>query len=348
MRHLPYTLIALAAVSGFASAQVVTTSYTTPVGYITYTLAGNPTANPSGADTYAGPVLVNPVKFAGTTTVNPSGLTTLTFSGGVPALDSKDLIEIKTPGASEGWWSEVVSSTSTTIEVANAIPTVGGNIQIEARKITTIRDFLGANDPGFTKETDGSVPGDQVIFLDPTTQASTTYVYVDDPAYLTPGEDPGWTDFGTFLNGDDVKIYPGTGCTFRIFSSATDKTFVAEGTVKTGKTQVDVFPGDNFIAPTLAVGATFGTLNVASIMFSDDSDPNTTPVEDQVITLQPDQVAVPYVVDALAVPSPLFVRFSDFSDGTGVLVPEGTGFIFRRVENSESVLTFPAQVIATP
>lgn len=345
MRHIPYTLLVLAATAGFASAQA--TAYTTPVGYITYNFAGNPTANPAGADTYAGPVLVNPAKFAGVTTTNPSGLTTLTFSGGVPALGSADLVEIKTTGAAEGWWSEVVSSTSTTIVLANPVPTVPGNVQIEARKITTLRDFLGANLPGLTKETDGSVPGDQVIYLDPTTQVATTYVYVDDPAFLTPGEDPGWTNFDTFLNSDDDKIFPGTGLTFRVFSGATAKTFAASGTVKTGKTQVDIFPGDNFIAPTLAVGASFATLGVQSVMFPDDSDSNTTPIEDTLITLAGDQVATPYVVDALADPQ-ILVFFEDFTDASNVVVPEGSAFIFRRGENSESVLTFPAQVISTP
>ena len=120
---IPFALLGALLAVGAADAAA-----TDPVGYITHDIAGNVAALPTGADTYLGPVLTNPVDYAGITTVDPSGLTTLTFASGVPAtFDGTCYLEI-TSGTQEGWWSQIVSSTATTIVIADAVPAVGGNV----------------------------------------------------------------------------------------------------------------------------------------------------------------------------------------------------------------------------
>lgn len=321
---IPFALLGALLAVGAADAAA-----TDPVGYITHDIAGNVSALPTGADTYLGPVLVNPTTFAGLTSADPSGLTTLTFASGVPTdLDGSSYLEIKS-GTQEGWWTEIVSSTSTTIVVANAIPAgLGGNVNVAVRKLTTIQDFLGDNAPGLA--TDSGTP-DEVIVFDPVTQSGKTLVYT-----LTNGPvDPEtWVDFVTYDDAADLPLYPGTAIIIRTFG-ATPKTFVSSGGVKTGKTQVDILPGDNLVAPTYAVGNTFAGMNLAT-QLEDQSD--------EVITLDAAQTGTTYVSydDGVTIEMVDFVTF----DPQGALViPEGTGFIVRRPTGTPATITFPAQVI---
>ncbi|WP_193213740.1 hypothetical protein [Luteolibacter marinus] len=321
---IPFALLGALLAVGAANAAV-----TDPVGYISHTVAGNVAALPTGADTYLGPVLTNSIDFAGQTTVDPSGLTTLTFAGGVPEdLNSASYLEI-TSETQEGWWSQIVSSTATTIVINDAVPTVGGNVSVAIRRITTIQDFLGANAPGLA---DDSGTPDEVIIVDPVTQAAKTVVYT-----LTNGpvEPATWVDFVTYEDESDYPLFPGTGVIIRNYSAG-EKTFTSVGDVKTGKTQVDVLLGDNFIAPPYAVGNSFNQMDLATQLLDQ---------SDEVITLNAAQAATTYYSydDGSTTEMVDFVTYEP--KGT-VEIKEGTGMIVRRPAGSPSTITFPAQVIA--
>jgi hypothetical protein len=324
---IPFALLGALLAVGAADAAA-----TDPVGYISHTVAGNVSALPTGADTYLGPVLANPIDFAGQTTVDPSGLTTLTFSGGVPTgLTGASYVEIKS-GTQEGWWSEIVSSTATTIVLASAVPAVGGNVNVAVREFTTIQDFLGENNPGLA--TDAGTP-DEVILLDPTTQTGRTFVYT-----LTNGPvtDPAtWVDFVSYDDVAGEPLYPGTAITIRNFGAGS-KTFTSSGSVKTGKTQVDLLPGDNLVAPPYAVGNNFTGMNLATQLLDQ---------SDEIIVLSASQVGTTYISynDGMTTQIVDFVNYAP--QGT-VVTTEGTGFILRRPTASPAIITFPAQVIAAP
>jgi hypothetical protein len=321
---IPFALLGALLAVGAADAAA-----TDPVGYITHDIAGNVSSLPSGADTYLGPVLVNPTEFAGVTAADPSGLTTLTFASGVPTdLDGGDLLEI-TSGTQEGWWTEVVSSTATTIVVANAVPSVGGNVNVSVRRTTTIQDFLGANAPGLA--TDATTP-DEVIVFDPVTQSGRTIVYTLANGPVAPET---WVDFVTYDDVADLPLYPGTAVVIRNYSTG-PKTFVSAGEVKIGKTQVDILPGDNFISPTFAVGNTFAGMNLA---------PQLIDQSDEVITLDAAQTGTTYVSynDGVSID---MVDFVTFDPQGSLVIPEGTGFIVRRPTASPATITFPSQVVA--
>jgi len=309
----------------------VNAASTTPVGYITHDIAGNVSNLPTGADTYIGSVLANPVDFAGITTVDPSGLTTLTFEGGVPlGLDAGSYLEI-TSATQEGWWSQIVSSTATTIVINDAVPAVSGNVNVAVRKITTVKDFLGNNSPGLA--TDDGVP-DEVIILDPFTQSAKTIVYTLTNGPVVPET---WVDFVTYEDESDYPLFPGTAITIRNYDSD-PKSFTSAGTVKTGKTQIDILPGDNFIAPPYAVGNDFEGMTLA---------PQLLDQSDEVIVLNAAQQATTYVSydDGSTVQ---MVDFVTYDPKGNIVIPEGAGLIIRRPTAGPSTVTFSAQQIGNP
>lgn len=323
-----YSYALLAALAAVSPALAVDAT-TTPVGYVTHTIAGNVDSLPTGADTILGPVLAKPIDFAAQTTANPSGLTTLTFANGVPAdLGNADYLEI-TSGTQEGWWSAIVSSTSTTIVLSAAAPTTGGNVSVAVRKFTTVQDFLGDNKPGLA---DDSGTPDEVVIVDPLTQGARSIVWTLSNGPVDPST---WVDFVSYEDAAGVPLTPGTAVILRNYS-ATAKTFTSDGAVKTGKTRVDLYPGDNFIAPTYAVGNTFSAMDLANQLIDQ---------SDEVISLSAEQAATSYVSynDGASVQ---MVDFVTYDPAGSLVIPEGTGLIFRRPTATPGVITFPAQVVA--
>jgi hypothetical protein len=313
------------------------TAVTDPVGYITHNVAGNASMNPVGADTIIGPVLVNPNEFVGTSSSDPSGLTTVTFSGDVPTtLDGTYLLEISS-AAREGWWSAISSSDATSITVDNALPTgLGGNVDVKVRKFTTVHDFLGDNTPGFTALTDVITEGDQVIVVDPSTQIAQTIIYVETSA----GVPAGWYDFVSFDEVSNQPIFPGSAVTARIFG--TDSiAFTSVGHVKLGKTEVDIFVGDNFIAPSLATGTTLGGLDLVGQIREELGGGE----GDLINLLSPAQAVTPYVVADGGAGVGIF-DFVTFDPGESVPVAGGAGFVLRRNAAPEGTITVPAQFVA--
>jgi uncharacterized protein (TIGR02597 family) len=117
MRHLPYTLIVLAAATGLASAQA--TSYTTPVGYVVAeclqnsdTIVGAPLR--SADDQFAGALSADP----DTTTAPGFAILTIGNSPNFAVDVFKDTHYLKfTSGADQGKWFTVAANDAGTITV---------------------------------------------------------------------------------------------------------------------------------------------------------------------------------------------------------------------------------------
>jgi len=310
-KSISYSILTAVAACGLVHGQ--TTAYTTPVGYITHTVAGNLTNDPAGYDTFISPTLVQPSVFTGQTTIATAGATA-TFSGSVPTgLDSSYIVEISA-GADEGWWSRVASSTATTIVSANAFPvTAGTNVKMTVRKLTTINQFLGENTIGLT----GS---DSVLVLDPAAQQVSFIVY-------TAGE---WQNFVTEANEDNRPILPGTSIVVRRFA-ATGLSLVSSGEVKMTKTEVDVSPQDNWLGQPLATGGTLGSMNFKTEILTTDS----------LRILAPDQTSTFYVSVGTEMQN-----FVTEANADAVPIAEGAGYVLSRPTGAGSAILIPAQVVA--
>jgi hypothetical protein len=317
-----------------AFAAVAQGAVTDPVGYITHTIA----ANGSSADTYISATLVRPTEFAGASTVTPSGGATITFAGGVPVdLDQTYVLEI-TSGASEGWWSTVVSSTATTIEVNDDFP--GGlpsGVTVAVRKHNTLHSFFGNNNPGLI-DFNGEDASDEVQILDPVNQSAKSYVWVT--AENSGTDDGVWFDVGDSVEANDVVIEPGTAVRITRIG-ATELEFVSTGTVKTTKTQVDIYPNFNWVGTQLAVGSTLGAMEFATQLNPFDGE-NTD--YDELQFIRSTQIAEPFA----AVDDGGLIMFDlgNSADASAEPFAEGTGVVIIRNENPASTITFPGTEVA--
>jgi hypothetical protein len=324
MRHLLYPLLALAAATGFASAQ--STSYTTPVGYVSITLAGNAASNEFGADTYAAPTLLRELDYAAESNAEPIG-DTVTFAGtSTPTgLDGTSYLEI-TSGSREGWWSTIESSTNNSITTVDDFPAGLGNIKVAVRKFHTIQSFLGENTPGLGVN-------DEVQVLDPVNQTVKAVKYVGSE----------WQDVVLETNEDNAIIYPGTAVKIRVFG-ASDIEFDHEGEVKVTKTEIDIYPNTNWVGSTRASGGTFGTHNFGPQMIQEDFDPETTPAADYLETISASQVATSFNSIGGVVTGVV-----SEADASGEPLDAGTGVgFFRDPAAPGSVIVIPPQPIGTP
>ena len=316
-----------------------TSSTTTPVGYITHDIAGAG-ANPSASSIIA-PTLVRAADFAGSSTVSPSGGAVITFAGGVPTgLDDASVLEI-TSGASEGWWSTIVSSTSTTITIADNFPgSLPANTMVSVRKHTTLESFLGFNTIGLSTF-NGSDPSDEILVFDAASQTSISY------AFITAND---WGDLDNYPNGvwlnlvssepeNDKVILPGTAVLVkRILSGSLS--FVSSGTVKTTKTDIDIYTGFNLVGSTIAALGTLGSHNFAPQIFQwDGSNTN----YDELQILLPTQSTVPYASIEDGGPVMWNIAASDYANA--IAFDAGTGVIFQRSENPASTITLPGTTI---
>lgn len=335
---LTYSLILAAASCGVAFGAA--TAYTTPVGYITSSIAGAG-ANPS-ADSYISATLVEATAYAGATSVTPSGGSVATFAGtSVPAtFDGTYVLEI-TAGAHEGWWSTVVSSTSSTITVSDAFPTgIVGAVSISVRKHSTLKTYLGANTPGLIAF-DGVVANDEVQVLNPITQVVQAFAYV--PAAISGAPQDGWFDLASSSSADDFPIEPGSAIKIKRFG-ATGLTFVSSGTVKTTKTQVDLFTNYNWVGTQLGAGSTLNgmTFNTQLVPF-DGANPN----YDELQYVHPDQTVTPYAaLDVSLGLGQTMGDLSDSSDAGAIPFPEGYGAVLKRIGSAPSTITVPGTVVA--
>lgn len=336
-------LTGVASVAAIMSNVFADTAVTDPVGYISHTIAGNVAAGPSGADTMIAPTLDNKIEFAGTSTADPSSTNTIDFLSGVPAgLDSTYLVEIKS-ATREGWWSTIVSSTGTQIVTTDALPAgLGGVISVNVRKVKTLMDFLGANAAGFSA-VDGVNPDppDEVQILDPITQSTVSAVWVTGVA------PDGWYDSVTQLDISNTPLYPGTALKVRRYG-ATGVNFTTVGHVKLTKTEVDIFPADNWLAPTKSVGDVMGNLNLLNTLNQEDFDPMTSPEADILSIIRADQSTDIYasISPLIIPPDGQLANLVTQADATTELIKEGTGVIINRPSLTAGIWVVPAQVVA--
>ncbi len=322
---ISYSFLAAAMACGLAHGQ---TAYTTPVGYVTNSIAGNVALNSSGADTYVAPTLVLPATFAGQTNAVAVG-NTLAFAGtSVPlSLDSSYMVEI-TSGPSEGWWSEITSSTSSSITALDVIPSgLGANVKVVVRKFQTIRSFLGSNGPNLG-------PLDEVQILDPITQV------VKAGRWVALSSE--WQDIVLESSIDNERIFPGTALKIRVFGALPATiAYVSSGEVKVTKTQVDVYPASNWLAATFASNGSFISMNLGTQMNQEDFNPATTPKADDLQLILASQEAVPYYSVGGMIQNVVTESTDD------VAVPAGSGYgIYRDPSAASSTITSPAQPVA--
>jgi len=309
------------------------------VGYVTASIAGNTVNNPSGAATYLSATLVQPTEFQGSSESSPSGTKQITFAGGVPtSLDGKYVLEISS-GANEGWWTAVESSTANSITVADNFPSsLASNVQISVRKFSTVKNVFGANTPGLNPYDGDVTRADEIQILDPLTGSPQVVVYLP---FEISGEPDTWLDFVGGVSADDSIIYPGTSVRVIRFG-ANDATLVSTGVVKTTKTQVDVFPAENWLGQTLAAGSTLGVMSFSSQIINYDE----VALNDYMYILNADQSANTYIALDPALEGGFMLDFVQGLDASSVIVNPGTGYIVTRdASQSSSVLTLPAQIV---
>lgn len=321
---ISYSLLAAAMACGLAQGQ--TTAYTTPVGYVTSFIGPNASGNSEGATTMISSSLVNPTVFAASASIAPTG-SVVTFASGVPAdLDSTYMLEI-TDGTQEGWWSAVSASNSSlnTITVNDALPaSLPAGVKVSVRKFTTVQDVFGDNTPGLAPFSN-TQPFDNIQILDPETQAATTIIYVGNR----------WEDAVSEEPAGSVIIYPGTAALV-IHRANTTLPVVVSGTVKTTKTQVDIFPADNWLGQARATGGTFGQMALGTQLL-----PAT------------DVAAVIGLDTGGGQSAPTFVRVGSQMENAvtedpadNELISEGAGYILSRTAGAASIITIPAQTVA--
>lgn len=335
MKPYTYSLLAAALACGLANAE---TAYTTPVGYITSSVAA---ATGPFADTYISPSLVQATEYAGASTSDPSGSATISLPSGVPTtFDGKYVLEISS-GAQEGWWSTVVSSTDTSVTVNDALPTgLATGTTITVRKHNTLKSFLGANSLGLIPF-DGVNPSDEVQLLNPATQLVTPVAYV--PTALT-GLPDGWFDLGASAPADDYIIEPGAAINVKRVG-ATALTLVSSGTVKTTKTQIDIYPSYNWLGTQLASGGTLDYMNFAAQLIPFDG---VVTNYDELQFLDPAQLVTPYAsLDPSFGLGVVMGNLATSAPAGDTIFKEGTGATLKRdATTSASVLTIPGTQVA--
>ncbi len=338
----PFYSSFLALLAASSGAFATTTASTTPVGYVTVSVAGNPTANPSGSVTFVAPTLVQPTVYADTASASPAGTTSVSLTTGTAptTLDGTYVLEL-TSGTNAGWWSTVVSSTAGAITVTDNFPagTASGD-GVAVRLHNTVQSLFGANSLSL-QDYNGIANPDYVLILDPVAQAvdSLIYVYTSSGLGLTDG----WYDFVTGNPAGSDIITPGTSPEI-LRNGSTGLTAVVSGTVKTTPSMVDIYPGDNWIAQTLAAGSTLGAMNFANQMIQYDG----VRANDYVEVINADQSVTSYASADPSLDSGLTMfDFVQGTDATGINLASGTGFDFARDHGQAgSVVTFPAQTVS--
>ena len=238
MKPLRYTLIALAAACGFASAQ--TTAYTTPVGYVTKPLAAN-------QFTLVGLTLHEATKFAGVITA--AATNSVTVAGvdfvavlGAPGTDTY-ILEL-----ADGTVQEIVSWNSsgqlTTPENISGKVTPG-TTTCKLRKAATVSSIFGAANTFGLKDSDAVETADRILILNASNAFDTVFYYND-------GENEGWLDAEGNLAADKVISYPDGFFVQRVAGSPIN--MIITGEVKLNPTAGALGGGYNYLNGVVAAG----------------------------------------------------------------------------------------------
>lgn len=253
MKPLRYTLIALAAACGFASAQ--TTAYTTPVGYVTEPLAPN-------AFTFLGLTLHQSTASAGVITAAGANYVDVGTTDWTAILTAGATYILELPN---GTIQEITAWNNagrlTTPENISGQVTPG-TTQFKLRKAATISDVFGAeNSAGLTPDSDGDyVSGNDLIYV-PTGGGIAIVYYYDD------GETTGWFDADGNEAANLPLVYADGFYVRRVAGSAVN--LVVTGEVKTVPTSGVLAPGWNYLSSVAPVGLTVGTSGLQNFITPD-------------------------------------------------------------------------------
>jgi hypothetical protein len=338
MKYKLPLLVGLASLAALVGVQAQT-AVTDPVGYITHTIA----ANASVAESYLAVTLINKTDFAGSSVAAPSG-NTVSIAGIPAGLSNASLLEIKS-GANAGWWSSVVSSVDGTATLLDTLPAgLPAGTAITIRKHMTIGGFLGATNSAGLKPGTSPADADEVQVLDNSAnpQAVSSYFYV---AGLAPAVPDGWYDGGA-NPAQDVVLVPGSAVKV-VHKTATPLSLVSVGYVKTTPTQVDLYKGENWVAPMRATGVTLGASNINTGVIATGLDQGSGFADaDEIQVLDTAQLVTAYfgLDPALGFGTGIFDGGAAPSDG--VLVPEHKGLNVVRKVTTPAIWTVPAVTIA--
>ncbi len=344
--HLPMkttklVLTGLAAVAALLSNSFAqtTVAVTDPVGYITTDIS----REQAGAQTYAGPVLVNKVEMQGASTNAIGGTSSATFSSAVPTnvVAASYFAEVK----STGWWANIASVSGSTITTDSPFPAgLAIGTEIIIRKHVTVNEYLGSTNSSGLAELEDFV---ELLVLDSATQvkAPRSVVWVT----LANGLPNGWYDFVSQQPVGDAVIFPGEAVRFNVKSAAAGNPLklVTVGHVKTTPTKVGLAPGEQWLV--VAGHATETSLvnsglNTGSILTGvGQEDGNLT--GDELNILLPSQSGESFVALTPALGGG-WANFVSQQPADNQLIKEGAGFVLqRKAASGNGVWTVPAQIV---
>ena len=329
----------LTSLAAIASNVFADTAVTDPVGYVTSYVAGS-----SSGSTYSviSPTLTRAVEYAGlASSATPTAINfpVSTFSPAqVAAFATGNYwVEVTNGGAAlEGGWTNITGATSSSVTTADSmVPFIpGATSTIKIRAHTTISDYLGTtNSAGLGAGPDAGI-ADEVVFLDASVAPA--------PAILTSVfyDGTGWYDSDG--NPADTKIIePGQGL-LTVRKLVPDISFVHVGHVKTGQTQISVYPKDNIVPIPQSVGVTLA----ASGLYTGSSatgvnDGPDAGIADEVVIFNNEGLGISYFQDSTG----WFDVDGNPADST-ILKEGGGAYLIRKAPGAAFSWKAPAVVIA--
>jgi hypothetical protein len=150
----------------------------------------------------------------------------------------------------------------------------------------------------------------------------------------------GWYDPTTEEPAGGVIIYPGTAVKVLNYATGDPLPVVMVGEVKLTKTQVDVFPSENWLGQPNPTGGTLGSMQFGTQI---------TELVDVLELFAPDtpvgQPSVAYIAF-----DGTMLKLDDESDASDVEIGAGLGYLITRPGSAAggepSVITIPAQVVS--
>lgn len=255
-RKLPIlSFVAAFAASALFAAQEVTTP---PVGFITVNIKGAGAL--SQRYNVVGVNMVNPVEFQGlsgsATTVSSKTQIALTgiTAAAFPATN-KYFLEIVS-GTNEGVMIDIASVADGQVILAeNVTSAFSSAVTVAIRKHNTIGSIFGSGTSLVLKDGEGASDADVVQIFNSATQSASVFYY--------DNLDGIWAQAGGSGDKSGTVVYPDQGLIV-IRRGAADVSFKVVGSVKTGKTVVNIDPGYNVVTypyPVEATVATTGFIN---------------------------------------------------------------------------------------
>jgi hypothetical protein len=253
---IPYSLLAAAALCGAAFGQTATT---TPVGYVTHTLAPN-MFNLVGVTLHSPTVASGVIDAESATSVtdNEVNFGTTLEAGSTYILELGD-----------GTIQEITSWSGSALTTPNDITglVTPGTTTYKVRRAQTVSDIFGENNTfGLTPSADGeSGSADKILILNASNSFDTVF-YFNDGAGIE-----GWLDSEGELAGDKVIAYPDGFFVQRVAGAPIS--LVVSGEVKTAPTGGVLVNGFNYLSAVAPVGLTLDSSSLKNyITASTDGD----------------------------------------------------------------------------